>query len=94
MIVKCPKCHLTFKYYDGLEATIGMSEVSKQTKFTFFEKETLIKTLKGAAIAGTGAAALYILKFVGTINFGPITPIIAAGTPIIFNAIKEWMRGE
>ena len=60
-----------------------------------FDKITVIKILKGALIAGTGTAALYILKAIGTMDFGSaLTPIVAALVPIFVNMIKEWMRGE
>jgi len=60
-----------------------------------FDKETIIKILKGALIAGTGTAALYILDALGKIDFGSaVTPIVAALIPVIVNTIKEWMRGE
>ena len=57
-----------------------------------FDKETIIKIVKGAGIAGTGAVALYLLDFVGTLEVGTLTPIIAAIVPILVNAIKEYMR--
>ena len=65
-----------------------------QKKYSF-DRESLIKIGKGAMIAGTGAAALYILDAAGTIDFGSsITPIIAVLIPIAVNAIKEYMAGE
>ena len=60
-----------------------------------FDKETLQKILKGALIAGTGTAALYILNALGTIDFGSVvTPLVAAVVPILVNAIKEYLKGE
>ena len=59
-----------------------------------FDKESLVKILKGAGIAGTGAGALFILKIMGTINFGTMTPIIAAAVPILVNVLNEWMKGD
>jgi hypothetical protein len=65
-----------------------------QIKFKF-DSVTLQKIGKGAIIALTGTLALYILKALGTIDFGSaLTPIIAAFIPILVNAIKEWMNGE
>ena len=59
------------------------------------DRETIAKILKGAAIAGTGTAALFILDAVQLIDFGSIaTPLIAAIVPIIANAIKEYIAGE
>lgn len=59
-----------------------------------FDKVTLLKILKGALIAGTGAAALYVLDWIGTIDVGVFTPIIAAMVPTLVNMIREWMKGE
>ena len=62
-------------------------------------KDELIRVLtkigKGALIAATGTAALYILDAIGTIDFGSaITPILAALIPIAVNAIREYMKGN
>ena len=59
-----------------------------------FDRVTAIKIAKGAGIAATGAIALYVLKFLGTINFGTLTPLVATLTPILINAIHEYMKGE
>ena len=60
-----------------------------------FDQETLKKIGKGALIAGTGAAALYILDALGAIDFGSaLTPVIAALIPIAVNAIKEYLKGQ
>jgi len=59
-----------------------------------FDRESLLKVGKGALIAATGAAALYILDWAGTIEIGPLTPLIAAVVPILVNAVREWMKGE
>ena len=67
-----------------------MAQVKKQ-----FDQETLVKIGKGALIAATGAAALYILSALGTIDFGSaITPIVAVIIPVLVNAVKEWTKGE
>jgi len=59
-----------------------------------FDNATLLKIGKGAIIAATGAAALYILSWVSTIDFGSTwTPLIAMLVPIFVNAIKEWKKG-
>ena len=57
-----------------------------------FDKETIIKIVKGAGIAGTGAVALYLLDFIGTLEVGAYTPLISAIVPILVNAVKEFMR--
>ena len=57
--------------------------------------QVVSKILRGAAIAGTGTAALYILGAIGTIDFGStFTPILAALIPIAVNTIREWMKGN
>lgn len=64
-----------------------------QTKYKF-DKVSVIKMLKGALIAATGAAALYILDWIGSIEVGSWTPIIAAIVPALVNVVKEWLKGE
>lgn len=60
-----------------------------------FDKETIGKIGRGALIAASGAAALYILDAVKVMDFGStLTPLVGAVVPILVNAIKEWMRGE
>ena len=60
-----------------------------------FDKTTLIKIGKGALIAGGGAAGLYLLGWLGELDYGAAyTPIVAAIIPILINAVKEWMKGE
>jgi len=60
-----------------------------------FDKETLIKIGKGALIAGTGTAALYVLGALDKIDFGnAVTPIVGALVPILVNMVREWMKGE
>lgn len=64
-----------------------------QTKNSFDQK-TVEKIFRGALIAGSGAAALFILDSVGSIEAGGYTPIVAALVPVLVNMIKEWMAGE
>lgn len=61
-----------------------------------FDKATLVKIGKGALIAGTGAAALFILDAVGSIEFtNPnITTLVAFSVPFLVNMVKEYMRGK
>jgi hypothetical protein len=59
-----------------------------------FDKASLIKVGKGALIAGTGALALYLLDWIGTLEVGVYAPLVAAVVPIVVNGIKEWMKGE
>ena len=60
-----------------------------------FDKESLIKIGKGALIAATAAAALYILNILGTIEIEDpfLVSIIAWFVPFATNTIKEWKRG-
>jgi len=59
-----------------------------------FDKVTLIKIGKGALIAVTGTLGLFILKWVGAIDFGStLTPFIGALIPIVTNIIREWIKG-
>ena len=59
-----------------------------------FDKATLVKIGKGALIAASATFALYILDWLGTIEVGVATPLIAALVPILVNTIKEWRKGE
>lgn len=67
--------------------------MAEQIKY-HFDKTTLQKIGKGALIAASGAAGLYILGTIGKIDFGSAwTPIVAMLIPIAVNALKEWMKG-
>ena len=67
--------------------------MADQIKFSF-DSTTLQKIGKGILISATGAVALYILEWLGTIDFGSVfTPMIAALVPIIVNAVREWIKG-
>ncbi len=60
-----------------------------------FDEITIKKILKGALIAACGSASLYILQWLGTLNYGSqLTPIIALIIPALVNAIKEYIKGE
>jgi len=60
-----------------------------------FDKETLIKISKGALIAASGAAGLYILAIIGALEIdNPVlTSFFAWFIPVAVNAIREWMKG-
>lgn len=58
-----------------------------------FDSVTLKKIGKGALISATGAFSLYILNWLGTLNFDAFTPLVAAIIPIAVNAVREWMKG-
>ena len=59
-----------------------------------FDTETLIKVAKGALLAGTGAAALYLLDWAGQLEIGVYAPLIAAVVPILVNVVKEYIKGN
>jgi len=59
-----------------------------------FDKTTLIKIAKGAAIAATGSAALYLLDWLTKIDLGVWTPTVALIVPTLVNTIREYMKGE
>lgn len=59
-----------------------------------FDQATVEKIFRGALIAGTGAAALFILDAAGSIEAGGYTPLIAAVVPVLVNMVKEWMSGK
>lgn len=61
-----------------------------------FDKVTIIKVLKGALIAATGTAALFILNWLGGVDVGNplLTGLIAWAVPTLTNLIKEWMKGK
>lgn len=63
-----------------------------QQAFTF-DRVTLGKIGRGALIAGAGAAAVYGLEHVLTMDFGNATPLIVALASILLNAVKEFVKG-
>lgn len=59
-----------------------------------FDRITLLKIGRGALIAGTGGAALYLFGILGGMDLGSVwTPIIAMIVPTLVNIVKEWLRG-
>lgn len=60
-----------------------------------FDAVTMRKIAKGALIAGTGTAGLYLLGWLSTLNYGTVwTPVIAGAIPFLINAIREYMKGD
>ena len=59
-----------------------------------FDKETVIKIFKGAAIAASGAVLTYLAQYVSSADFGVYTPVIVAVSSIIINAGKEFIKGK
>jgi hypothetical protein len=71
--------------------TDGLKQVANS-----FDRATLIKIAKGAIIAAGGAAALFILNYLGTINISDplFASAVAWGVPTLTNLIKEYLAGE
>ena len=59
-----------------------------------FDRTTVNKILKGAAIAGGGAAAVYLLDALSLMDLGQATPLVTAICAILINAIKEFRNGQ
>lgn len=61
-----------------------------------FDRESVIKMVKGALIAMTGAAALAGLDYLGTIEMSNpfIATAVAFVVPTLVNIVKEWIKGE
>lgn len=80
------------KIYKGVinEKGFGsMQQIKNQ-----FDAVTVNKILKGSLIAGTCAIGLYILGWLGTLNYGNVwTPIVGSIIPIIANTIREFRKG-
>jgi hypothetical protein len=68
-----------------------MNQIAKS-----FDRETIIKIIKGGLIAGTGAFAIAILNYIGalSINDPNLAALIAFAVPFLTNIVKEWLRGE
>lgn len=66
----------------------------KMQRKNTLDKVTLIKILKGAGIAGGGAALVYLLQAVVLLDFGDYTPMVVAIAGILINAIKEFISGK
>ena len=66
------------------------------TKRGRFSKENLINTVKGLAIASTGAFALGLLDYVGQIELSDPTlaVIVSAIVPALTNMLKEFLRSD
>jgi len=60
------------------------------------DPETLKKIGKGALIAASGGAGLYLLSSLGMIDVGNplLNSFLATLIPAGVNFIKEWMKGQ
>jgi len=54
-------------------------------------KEDIIKILKGAVIAGAGAAGVYGLEMIPSLNFGIWAPVVGAGCSVLANILRKWI---
>ncbi len=59
-----------------------------------FDKDTIIKILKGAGIAGGGVASVYILQGLAVMDFAEYSAVVAGVCAILINAIREFLKGE
>lgn len=61
-----------------------------------FSKENLINTLKGLAIASTGAFALGLLSWVGQLELSnpTLAMLVSVLVPAFTNLIKEFLRSD
>ncbi len=61
-----------------------------------FDKETIIKIVKGALIAVGGAAGLALCNYIGALEIDNVflASFIAWAVPVAINVIKEWTRGK
>lgn len=61
-----------------------------------FTKENVVNTIKGLAIASTGAFALGFLDWFGQIELGDptLSMVVSAVVPTLINMIKEFLRTD
>lgn len=64
----------------------------EQIKYCF-DKKSITKMSKGALIAATGGAALFILNALKVANVGALEPIIVILVPTLINMVKEYLKG-
>lgn len=55
-------------------------------------KEDIAKILKGAAVAGIGAAITYLAQNVGSLNFGIYTPVVTAVAAVLVNILRKTIK--
>lgn len=64
----------------------------EQKKFKL-DKVSLLKTLKGAGIAGGAVALVYILTWITTLDLGSYTAISVGVASILINFLREYYKG-
>lgn len=57
------------------------------------DKESLIKILKGACIAGGAVTVTYILEGLIQLDFGQYTILVVGILSVLINFVKEWRKG-
>lgn len=57
-----------------------------------FDKETLRKIGRGAAIALSGPLGVAMIDYAG-VSFGSYSPLVAAAISILVNACREYVKG-
>lgn len=69
--------------------------MAKQKKYSF-DKVTLVKIGKGALIAAAGAASLFVLDYVGSLQIDDplLASFVAWAVPTLTNTIKEFIKGK
>jgi hypothetical protein len=77
-----------------VEPIIKKTIMAMQIKYSF-DKETIIKIIKGMLIAATGAGALYLLDFLGKLKIDNIAmaSFVAWFVPVAVNIVREWLKG-
>jgi len=63
-----------------------------QTKYKL-DKVSLIKTLKGAGIAGGGVFVLYVMTWLSGGDYGVYTPLLTGLFAVIINFLHQWQKG-
>lgn len=58
-----------------------------------FDKDSLIKILKGACIAGGAVILLYLLEGLIQLDFGSYTALVVGILSVLINSIKEYRKG-
>jgi len=59
-----------------------------------FDKESIIKILRGGLIAGGGVLAVYVLEGIAGLDFGQWSIMVAGLCSVLINTIKSYKQGE
>ena len=58
------------------------------------DTDKLVSILKGAAIAGAGAAGVYFFSNLADMDFGAFTPAVVALASVVVNALRKYVSEE